>query len=187
MEKYVFYVSIKDLKEKIFRYIEIREENSLLDLASVILASFNSLATHEFTINCDEKTYKQNECRDIILKDLKLNFGDELTMIYDENKKITFEIRLIEVNKDYGFNIIYGEGLGMLENTSNEELVDIVNKIDKTGKSEVEYPEVYFEKDAEKLNIYIDDYYNYRDYSLEDDIDSINDKFENIKSEIENK
>lgn len=182
MKKYVFHVNIKGLKEKIYRYIEIREECTLNDLGVVILGTFNSLAKHDFKIVCDGNTYNFKTSNDIKLNSLKLNFGDELTMVYNESKPTTFEIRLIEINDDFGFNIIYGEGSGMLENVSSNELCEIVKRIDKDGKSDITYSDDYF--NDEDFNMYLDDYYDYNEYSLEDDIDSINDKYLKIKDRL---
>lgn len=73
MKVLMFKVEINGLKNKIWRVIEVTDKMTVGDLAYAILASFNSLAYHLYSI-----TYKDREYKCYI--DDYLIFDDEIVL-----------------------------------------------------------------------------------------------------------
>lgn len=73
MKILMFKVGINGLKNKIWRVIEVTDNMTVEDLAYSILASFNSLAYHLYSI-----TYKDREYKCYIVDDLM--FDDEIVL-----------------------------------------------------------------------------------------------------------
>lgn len=187
----LFRVSIDDLEDKIWKKIEILEDNSVAELAYTILASFNSLAYHLYEIHHDDITYSCGVPNEDLLKyvdaeyknatkvKLKyLNFNEKLMfMNYDFGSNTTFRIEyisssdLMEEECNYPL-IIEGEGNGMLDDISDFELKEIVDETDKLGKSKSYYTAGYER----------DDIFDYRNYNIVED----NAKLKNIFNKIKN-
>ena len=171
---YKFKVRLKEMPNKIWRDIEISSVSSVSKLGYVVLATFESTASHLFNIQFNGKRYEIVFDDDFGLEpvidpiktnlsSLKLSVGDVLEMEYDYGAGWEFEIKLVsitEMKRGTGTHYPYvtdGEGKGIIEDTSPYELEDIIKKIDKTGQ----LPKVYdYEYDEQKE-------WDYRNFDLE--------------------
>lgn len=171
-------VGIEGLEEKIWREIEVVEKSTVADLAYTILATFNSLAYHLYDIEYKGKTYDCGICieeapdqANVVnatitkISSICLKKEDMLKMTYDYGSTNTFIITLLDIqelenaeSQDYP-KIVAGAGLGMLDDMADFELKEIVEDIDKKGRSEHHFTPGY------ELN----KYYDYRKYDLEGD------------------
>ena len=171
---YKFKVRLKEMPNKIWRDIEISSVSSVSKLGYVVLATFESTASHLFNIQFNGKRYEIVFDDDFGLEpvidpiktnlsSLKLSVGDVLEMEYDYGAGWEFEIKLVsitEMKRGTGTHYPYvtdGEGKGIIEDTSPYELEDIINQIDKTGQ----LPKIYdYEYDEQKE-------WDYRKFDLE--------------------
>ena len=174
-----FKVGIEGLENKIFRVIEITDRMTIADLAYTILASFNSLAYHLYNITYKDNIYDCWVCpkeypdyEDLLnavttkLSSLNLKENDTMEMEYDYGSPTTFKItylgeRELEKYSDaqkYPY-IAEGEGLGMLDDITCEELKDIVLETDELG-----YSTSYFTPGYETNKKY-----DYRKYNIKTD------------------
>ena len=174
-----FKVGIEGLEDKIWRVIEITDRMTVADLAYTILASFNSLAYHLYKItykgnvydcrmNPKETIYDEGKISAIStrLSALDLKENDTLEMEYDYGSPTTFEITFLGYeeleNYDDAKNypcIDEGEGLGMLDDMSSDELKEIVLQTDELGYSNRSFTPGYKTKKK----------YDYRKYDIEVD------------------
>ena len=69
MKVLMFKVGINGLKNKIWRVIEVTDKMTIGDLAYAILASFNSLAYHLYSITYKDRKYKCYIVDDLIFDD----------------------------------------------------------------------------------------------------------------------
>lgn len=171
---YKFKVRLKEMPNKIWRDIEISSVSSVSKLGYVVLATFESTASHLFNIQFNGKRYEIVFDDDFGLEpvidpiktnlsSLKLSVGDVLEMEYDYGAGWEFEIKLVsitEMKRGTGTHYPYvtdGEGKGIIEDTSPYELEDIIKEIDKTGQ----LPKIYdYEYDEQKE-------WDYRKFDLE--------------------
>ena len=174
-----FKVGIEGLEDKIWRVIEITDRMTVADLAYTILASFNSLAYHLYKItykgnvydcrmNPKETIYDEGKISAIStrLSALDLKENDTLEMEYDYGSPTTFEITFLGYeeleNYDDAKNypcIDEGEGLGMLDDMSSDELKEIVLQTDELGYSNHSFTPGY-QTNKE---------YDYRKYDIKED------------------
>ncbi len=174
-----FNVGIEGLENKIWREIEITDRMTVADLAYTILATFNSLAYHMFNIaykdiiydcrlNPRDTIYDENKVSAITTKlsSLDLKENDTMEMEYDYGSPTTFVITYLGCEELQSFNdaknyplITQGEGLGMLDDITSEELKDIVLETDELGYSNSYFTAGY---DTDKK-------YDYRKYNLKTD------------------
>ena len=150
-----FKVEIEGLENVIWRKIEITDRRTVADLAYSILASFKSLAYHLYSINYNGKTYDCWVCIEddhsevppinaVITKlnSLRLKENDTMIMEYDTGSTTTFKITYLgsrAFEKGNGMHypyIIDGKGYGMIDDITSDELKEVVDDIDKTGKSD---------------------------------------------------
>ena len=150
-----FKVEIEGLENVIWRKIEITDRRTVADLAYSILASFKSLAYHLYSINYNDKTYDCWVCIEddhsevppinaVITKlnSLRLKENDTMIMEYDTGSTTTFKITYLgsrAFEKGNGMHypyIIDGKGYGMIDDITSDELKEVVDDIDKTGKSD---------------------------------------------------
>lgn len=170
-----FKVEIEGLENKIWRKIEITDTKTVADLAYTILASFNSLSYHLYKIqhldtiyNCmielndffaDEEIKDATELK---LGKIDFSLNNKMIMTYDFGASTAFVITYIyskDLEKNNAKKYPYiedGAGLGMLDDISSDELIDIVNDIDKKGKSTHEFTPGYEREDM----------YDYRKYDI---------------------
>lgn len=185
-EVLVFKVFIEGLENKIERDIAINDAKNVADLAYTILASFNSLAYHQYEINhngiiyncgADDDFFEGEDATSTKLRKLKLELNEEMVMEYDFGSTTTFIIKLIDKlefkNGDGNRypKILAGKGNGMLDDISSEELIEIVEETDRSGKSEHYYTPGYE----------VDEIYDYRVYDLENDNGYLRSNFWEIK------
>lgn len=155
MEKVLtFKVEISNLEDKIYRVIKITDRMTVADLAYTILATFNSLAYHIWSIkynnsifDCFESDlkfvddYSRSMASKIRLNKLNLSMNDTLEMDYDFGTTTTFIITYlnsedVNVFKEYLYPcIVEGKGNGMIDDISGDELIDIVEEADRLGYS----------------------------------------------------
>lgn len=165
------------------------------DLAYSILASFNSLAYHLYSITYKDREYKCYIDDDLIfddeivldasqsiLSDIGLNDNDTMEMEYDFGSTTTFKIKYLgsreleENDKTYYPSIIDGAGNGMLDDVSGSWLEDIVKDTDKLGYSKYPYSPGY---ETDKM-------YDYREFDLKKNNIMIKKTYSLIKKGYEN-
>lgn len=171
-----FKVEIDGLETKIWRKIEITDKRTIADLAYSILASFESLAYHLYSINYKNKVYDCWVCIEddhseippinaavTKLSSIGLKENDTMIMEYDTGSTTTFKITYLgssEFEKGNGMHypyIIDGKGSGMIDDITSDELKKVVDNIDKTGKSDY----YALEMDGRHSKIY-----DYRNFDL---------------------
>lgn len=194
MHVLTFKVIVDGLGNKIWRKIEITDSKTVAELAYTILATFDSLAYHPYEVEYEGITYgSMIDIEDYhgpkkvvdatITKLSKLDFSREkqLIMNYDFGATNTFKITFIEskdLEKGKGTHypyIIEGQGHGILDDLSGDELIDIVRKTDKMGKSKFHYTPGY-----ERKNMY-----DYREYDIKTDNALLKGEIEMIKNKYE--
>lgn len=141
----------KNCDNKIWREIQISENSYLCQLGYVLLSTFDTMAYHLFCIehsgvnyelpNEDEQVRSDRSLLSVKLSELKLNAGDKLTMIYDFGCEQVFDIEIVEVapmakgsGRAYP-KVIAGEGLGIIDDMTADELLEAINDIDQNGDS----------------------------------------------------
>ena len=190
-----FKVGIEGLEDKIWRKIEITDRRTVADLAYTILATFDSLAYHLYDIKYKNKVYDcfvciEDDHSDIPkvnatitrLSDLELKENDTMEMEYDYGSTTTFKITYLgasDFKKGDGMHypyIIDGEGSGMIDDITSDELRDVVENIDKTGKSD--YSVLCMDGRNSKI-------YDYRNFDLKKNNLHVRRYFYKIKSGYE--
>ena len=167
----VFKVFIKGLEDKINREIAINENMTVNDLAASVLAAFNSLGYHEYTIKHNGDKYEKSDDEKYLslygfknasttkLSDLDLEEDNVIVMDYDLHDCITFLIELLRKEDealDYPA-VLNGVGSGMIEGISGKILKDIVDDIELKEFSKFSYTKEYG----------VGQKYDYRDFDLE--------------------
>ncbi len=149
-----FRVEIDGLEDKIWRKIEITDRRTVAALAYTILATFHSLAYHLYDIKYKDKVYDCWVCIEddhskispinavtTKLSSIGLEENDTMEMEYDTGSTTTFKITYLgsrEFERGNGMHcpyIIDGKGSGMIDDITDEQLKEVVDKIDKTGTS----------------------------------------------------
>ena len=151
MKVLMFKVGINGLEYKIWRVIEVTDKMTIGDLAYSILASFNSLAYHLYSITYKDREYRCYiddylifddeivlDASQSILSDIRLNDNDIMEMEYDFEFTVTFKIKYLgskeleENDKTYYQSIIDGACNGMLDDISEFDLENNNIKLKKT-------------------------------------------------------
>ena len=149
-----FKVEIEGLENKIWRSFEITDRRTVADLAYTILATFESLAYHLYSIKYKNKVYDcwiaiEDDHSEIPpinavitkLGDIGLKENDIMEMEYDTGSTTTFKITYLgsrEFEKGNGMHypyIVDGKGSGMIDDITNEELKKVVDNVDKSRES----------------------------------------------------
>ena len=165
-------------ENKIWRVAQISSNAHLCDLGYMILATFDTMAYHLFNITykgvtyelpSDEEETPEDKCVFFVkLSELNLKIGDKLTMIYDFGCEQEFEIEVTDIQpmgrgqgRAYP-KIIAGEGRGIIDDMSADDLAELIQQIDKTGSSGIQYAGdgIIFDKMPD---------WDYRNYSIEYD------------------
>ena len=172
----IFKVEVESLENKIWRKIEITDQRTVADLAYTILGTFQTLAYHLYEIRCKDNIYdswvaiEDDHSLDTLinatktkLQSLNLKENDKLIMDYDTGSTMTYTITYLgsrDFEKGNGMHypyIIDGAGFGVIDDTTNYELKQIIEDIDKKGNS-----------NYQRLNIYNRVYtYDYRVFDLD--------------------
>ncbi len=182
-----FKVEIEGLEDKIWREIEITDKRTIADLAYTILATYHSMAYHLYDIEYNNKFFGlfifiEDDHRDVELinavitklSTMSLKKNDTMKMKYDTGSTTTFIITYLgesEFKRGNGMHYPYitkGAGYGMIDDITSEELKEIVEDIDKRGKSDYyalryegrhSYVYDYREFDLDKNNLYVRRYF----------------------------
>ncbi len=191
---FTFRVSIEGLENKIWRIIEIIDLRTLADLAYSILASFDSLAYHMYSISYKESKYScvnygfepfiNDVCSlasSVRLNKLNLSKNDVMVMEYDTGSPTDFVIEYLgnhELETGAGRRYPYiksGMGSGMIDDISGHHLFEIIEDIDRKGISDYFYTMGY-EREC---------IYDYRVYDINLDNATLKEKIEKIKEGYE--
>jgi len=140
---YQMKIEYKGAEELLWRTIEISSNAYLSKLAYTILASFDTLANHMFSIQVGKDSYEidfDDDCEEttdprcVRLSDLNLEINDSFNMIYDFGCDHTFVITLKAINTmERGTSIQYpkivdGVGKGILEDVFIVDYIKIAKK-----------------------------------------------------------
>ena len=154
----IFKVEVELLEDKIWRTIEITDQSTVADLAYTIIATFQALGDHLYEIRHNGKIYdsfiaiedyhgkeKLINATKTHLNNLNLKTNDKLIMNYDTGSTITFNLTYLgsrNFEKGSGMHYPYitdGAGLGIINDYTNFELKEMVDDIDRKGKSNYQY------------------------------------------------
>lgn len=151
---YTFKIIYMGCENKIWRDIQISSKSMLAVLGYAVLSSFSTCAYHLFYMEYKGTNYELNDeefqtkpklMAETKLGDLKLEIGDKIHMIYDFGEEQEFDITLLsdeEISRGSGRaypKVSDGAGRGIIDDMSAEDLLDLIKKIDKTGKSDFIY------------------------------------------------
>ena len=147
---YTFHIVYKGLEEKIWRNIAVSSNYRLDQLGYAVLAAFDTMAYHlfefhykdgRFEIPSDDADEEQIDMAVFKLHQLELKIGDRLRMDYDFGTTQTFWIELIgvkDMERGQGRRYPYiteGAGCGIIDDMHVDELQELIEQIDKTGKT----------------------------------------------------
>ena len=151
---YTFKIVYIGCENKIWRDIQISSNSTMAVLGYAVLSSFSTCAYHLFMMTYKGTNYELNDgefqtkpklMAETKLGNLKLEIGDKIHMIYDFGEEQEFEITLLsdeEMPKGSGRaypKVSDGAGRGIIDDMSAEDLLDLIKKIDKIGKSDFIY------------------------------------------------
>lgn len=150
-----FKVTYMDCEGRIWRELQISSNAYLCQLGYAVLATFDTMAYHLFSIthkgisyelpNEDFEVKRDQSLFCVKLSDLTLSVGDKLEMIYDFGCQQFFSVEVTSIfpmpkgtGRAYP-KIIAGEGFGIVDDLSADELLDIIHAIDADGNSSFYY------------------------------------------------
>lgn len=148
-------VVYKGCENKIWREMQISSNALSCQLGYAVLATFNTMACHLFAIEHNGTSYElPSDDQEILpekcllcvkLSDLKLSVGDKLEMLYDFGCEQRFDMEVTDITpmprgagRAYP-KILSGEGRGIIDDMSAEDLCRIIQDIDQYGGSTVYY------------------------------------------------
>ena len=147
---FTFHIVYEGLEEKIWRNIAVSSNYRLDQLGYAVLAAFDTMAYHLFEFHYKDGRfeipgeYADEEQLDMAafkLHQLDLKIGDRLRMDYDFGTTQTFWIELIgveDMERGQGRRYPYiteGSGCGIIDDMHVDELQELIEQIDKTGKT----------------------------------------------------
>lgn len=152
VQVYTFKVTYKHCEGKIWRIFDVSSNSDLALLGYMILASFDTMAYHLFSIECNNTIYEtaiENYgeyplLQETKLSELGLKIGQHLEMVYDFGCEQEFDIELIKISdmrKGTGRaypKVIDGAGRGIIDDMHVFDLMKIIERTDKNGKSDFE-------------------------------------------------
>ena len=175
---YTLKIKYDGCDDKIWREAQISSNAFLCDLGYMILATFDTMAYHLFNITykgvtfelpSDEEEISEDKCVFCVkLSELNLQIEDKLNMLYDFGCDQQFDIEVTDIQpmgrgqgRAYP-KIIAGEGRGIIDDMSADSLAELIQQIDKTGSSGIQYAGdgIIFDNMPD---------WDYRNYSLEYD------------------
>ena len=192
----IFKVEVELLENKIWRKLEITDRSTVADLAYTIITTFHALGDHLYKIIHNNKIYysyiaiedyhgKDKLINATITKLSLLNLkeNDKLIMKYDIGSTSTFKITYLcsrEFERGNGMHypyIIDGAGFGIINDYTNEELKEMIDDIDKKGKSDYQYLSMflipreydYRNFDISKNNLHLRRFYRKIKYNYENE------------------
>lgn len=148
---YTIKVNYEGCEDKIWRELQISSNALLCQLGYTVLATFDTMAYHLFSISYDGDSYElpdedmelsESECLFCVkLSDLDLQVGSRLEMIYDFGCEQVFSMEVTAIQpmkKGAGRaypKITAGAGLGIIDDMPSDELLELIKDIDKNGSS----------------------------------------------------
>ena len=152
---YTLKITYVGCEKRIWREAKISSNAFLCDLGYMILATFDTMAYHLFSISHNGITYELPSDEEDIpddrmvftvkLSELGLKIGDKLMMEYDFGCSQEFEIEVTGIEpmgrgqgRAYP-KTIAGEGRGIIDDVPADELLDIIRQIDTTGSCDIRY------------------------------------------------
>ncbi|MBD9012797.1 MAG: plasmid pRiA4b ORF-3 family protein [Ruminococcus bromii] len=187
---YTFKIVYIGCENKILRDIQISSNSTMAVLGYAVLSSFSTCAYHLFMMTYKGTDYELDDeeiqttpklMSETKLGNLKLEIGDKIHMIYDFGEEQEFEITLLsdeEMPKGSGRaypKVSDGAGRGIIDDMSAKDLLDLIKKIDKTGKSDF----IYAHR-GERAP------WDYRNYQIDIDNCLLKGRIAKIKSAYEN-
>ena len=165
---YTFEIVYADCENKLWRTAEVSSNYTLAKLGYMILATFDTMAYHLFSMkfkdieyvltqeDIDEefysfKTFKALKTKRTLLNktklsDLKFNSGDIIEMTYDFGCDQLFTIKFTaarDMPKGHGTKypkIIDGAGHGILDDVPASELLEIIHQTEAGNPPDIIYP-----------------------------------------------
>ena len=147
---YTFHIAYEGLEDKIWRKVAVSSNYRLDQLGYTVLAAFDTMAYHLFEFFYDNERFEipnedafeeQIDMADFKLHQLGLEIGDSIRMDYDFGTTQTFFIELINIEdmgrgqgRKYPY-VLEGAGRGIIDDMSSDELQELVEEIDATGKT----------------------------------------------------
>lgn len=148
---YTFHIVYEGLEDKIWRKVAVSSNYRLDQLGYAVLAAFDTMAYHLFEFYYDDGRFEipnedvfeeQIDMADFKLEQMKLKTGDRIRMDYDFGTTQTFFIELIGIEdmgrgqgRKYPY-VIDGAGRGIIDDMASDELRELIEQIDITGKTE---------------------------------------------------
>ncbi len=162
---YTIKVIYDGCEDRIWRELQISSNAPLSHLGYTVLATFDTMAYHLFSISYDGDSYElpdedmeisENECLFCVkLSDLDLQIGSRLEMLYDFGCEQVFSMEVTDIQpmkKGAGRaypKITAGAGRGIIDDMPSEELLEIIKDTDKNGSSlfcyEAKRPEIVWD------------------------------------------
>lgn len=202
---YSFKITYAGCNDKIWRTAAVSSNYTLAQLGYLVLATFNTMAYHQFEMKYEDTTYflteedfetllcKETEKFDLLgftkISKLGMHTGDIIEMTYDQGCCQRFEITLLEIGdmpKGRGRaypKLLDGAGRGIIDDMPPEELAEAIRKIDLGGHSGIHYSSSGFADVPE---------WDYRNYNIDLDnallkvtIERIRDGYENYEDEYD--
>lgn len=171
---YKLHVEYEGLENKIWRDIEVSGNYFLNYLGYAVLATFDTMAYHlfEFEIKGEryiipDEEFDEDEDFDMAwfkLYQFEFNVGDTFTMYYDYGTTQIFiftvaEIRPLEKGGGRSYpKIVAGEGLGIIDDMTFDELSELIAQVEQNGKTN---EEIYYK--------YENHPWNFRPYDIKSD------------------
>lgn len=186
-EVYTFKVTYDGFENKIWRTVEVSSRYPLDKLGYCILATFDALTYHLFSFSFRQMKFyiptewdgpasNRIDMASVRMEQLKMQVGDVLEMEYDFGVRQTFHMELTSVapmKRRAGTHYPYitaGEGLGILDDLSSDELSELIDQISHTGKTD---EEIYYHDRVAP--------WDYRHYSLDTDNAPLKGRIEQIE------
>ena len=151
---YKLKIEYQGAENLVWRTVEISSKSHLSKLAYTVLATFDTLANHQFLIRCKGKEYEISfdddfensiDPRTVRLNYLGLKIGDTFIMIYDYGCEQTFVLTLEAItDMAHGTSIKYpkivdGKGKGILDDVFVADFIKIAKQNIETGKATHRY------------------------------------------------
>lgn len=148
---YTFHIAYEGLEDRIWRKVEVSSNYRLDQLGYLVLAAFDTLAYHlfefyfddgRFEIPNEDAPFDQIDMADFKLHQMGLKIGDRIRMEYDFGTTQTFWVELIRIedmkrgwDRRYPY-ILDGAGRGIIDGLPGEELIGLVEQIDRNGQTD---------------------------------------------------
>jgi len=148
---YTFHIAYEGLEDRIWRKVQVSSNYRLDQLGYLVLAAFDTMAYHLFEFHYDDGIFEipnedspfdQIDMAAFKLHELGLKIGDCLQMDYDFGTTQTFRLELMEIEdmkRGWGKRypcVLEGAGLGIIDDIHVEELAELVEQIDRNGRTD---------------------------------------------------